>query len=127
MIAPAWAVLPLALAVIAWAAWYAWRLRQRRGITPTRRRIRTANAVVMILLAGLFAYGLSGVTLAHPRLFVGVWTGVVALTLVMAALGAYDVLHTATLTVKAASQLRRELRRGMQTPDRENERTDHPI
>lgn len=66
----------------------------------------------MMLLAALFAYGLCGVTMAWPRLFVGVWVGVISLTLVMAALAAYDVLHTATLTLKAATRLKRELREG---------------
>lgn len=118
VIAPAWAVLPLAAVVIVWALWYAWQLQQRTGFTPTRRRIRTANAVVMVVLAGLLTYGLSGVTMSSPRLFVAVWVTIISLTLIMAALAAYDGLHTASLTVRAASRLRHDVRRGPSDPHR---------
>ncbi len=113
VIAPAWAVLPVAGLVVLWALWYAWRIHARPGMAPVRRRIRTANAVVMVALAGALSYGLCGVSsAASPRVFVTIWTAAALLTLVMACLALLDSWYTARLSLRAAGQLRRELRGG---------------
>ncbi len=112
MIAPAWAVLPLAAIVVAWALWYAWGLQQRTDITPKRRWFRTINAVVIVLLTGFMAYGLTGVSwTARPRAFVIAWTSAMSLALVMGALALLDSWHTTSLSMRAAGRLKRDLRK----------------
>ena len=111
VIAPAWAVLPFAALVVAWALWYAWRINTRPGMAAARRRIRTVNAVVIVAVAGAITYGLCGVSsAASPRVFVTTWTAAALLTLVMACLALLDSWYTARLSLRAAGQLRRELR-----------------
>jgi hypothetical protein len=116
VIASAWAVVPFAAVAIACSLWHLHRLQLRIEMNPVRRRVRMANAVVMVLLAGLLAYGLSGVTTATPRKFVAAWAGILSLALVMGALATFDAFHTGLASYFASRKLRRGLRRG--PPDR---------
>ncbi len=117
---PAWAVVPIAGSAIVVLAAHVLALQQ--AVMPARRRrIRTANGLLMMLVASLLAYALGvapdvGNPTTNPeaaRTFLLVWSAIMALLTVVIGLAAMDVAHTARLALLARRRLREELRDGL--------------
>lgn len=114
-------VLPAAVGVVAIVLWHLLRLRRTR-MPPSRRRIRTANGVLMLLVAPLFAVG-AGVLdhEQHTRAWVLTWLAVLALVWMCIVLALLDILNTMRLTAahrRRARGLLHDLRAGsLRGPD----------
>jgi hypothetical protein len=114
---PAWLVVPIAGAAILVLAAHVLALQQT-PMPPRRRRIRTANGLLMMLISSLLAYALGvAPTVGNPttnpdaaRTFLFVWSAIMSLLAVVIGLAALDVAHTAKLALGARSRLRKELR-----------------
>lgn len=109
-----WIALPLAAIGLVLIAWHSTGL-DGREMPPSRRRIRQANAWVMMLGTPLFAIGVSIVSEDRsPRAFVLVWVVIAMLLLLCVLLAVIDALNTWRL----ASHERRHLaavHRGMES------------
>lgn len=111
---PAWLVLPAALLLMLAVAWHG-RMLGRSDHPASRKRIRIANAAVMLVLLPLLATGLSLLSSErHPREWALVWLAVMGLVAVSVCLAITDALNTLRL-LRAA---RRELRRALSAPIR---------
>lgn len=100
-----WIALPLAALALVLIAWHSTGL-DRRAIPASRRRIRQANAWVMMLGVPLFAIGVSVVSEDRsPRAFVLVWVVTSMLIVLCVLLAIVDALNTWRL----ASHERRHL------------------
>ncbi len=100
-----WVALPLATIALVIIAWHSTGL-DRRAMPASRRRIRQANAWVMMLGVPLFAIGVSVVSEDRsPRAFVLVWVVTAMLLLLCVLLAVIDALNTWRL----ASHERRHL------------------
>jgi hypothetical protein len=100
-----WVALPLAAIALVLIAWHSTGLDER-SMPASRRRIRQANAWVMMLGVPLFAIGVSIVSEDRsPRAFVLVWLVTSMLLLVCVLLAVIDALNTWRL----ASHERRHL------------------
>lgn len=103
-----WIVLPVVAAVMLFVAWHIVALHDA-PMPPSRRRIRTASGLVMLLVAPLLAYALGVLTTANPRTFVMVWLLIVGLLGVIIALAGLDVVNTARLHLRLKRSARRQL------------------
>ena len=117
---PAWIVVPIAAAAIVVLAAHVLALQQ--AVMPIRRRrIRTANGLLMMLIASLLAYALGvapavGNPTTNPdaaRTFLFVWSAIMSLLAIVIGLAALDVAHTARLALSARRRIRDELRSGL--------------
>lgn len=114
---PAWAVVPIAAAAIVVLAAHVLAIQQS-PMPPRRRRIRTANGLLMMLVSSLLAYALGvapaiGNPTTNPeaaRNFLVVWSAIMALLSLVIALAALDVAHTARLALTDRRRLRDEFR-----------------
>lgn len=114
---PAWAVVPIAAASIIVLAAHVLAIQQLR-MPPRRRRIRTANGLLMMLIASLLAYALGvAPTITNPttnpesaRNFLLVWSAIMSLLSIVIGLAALDVAHTARIALSARRKLRQEFR-----------------
>lgn len=114
---PAWAVVPIAAASIVVLAAHILAI-QHGPMPPRRRRIRTANGLMMMLIASLLAYALGvAPTITNPttnpesaRNFLLVWSAIMSLLSIVIGLAALDVAHTARLALTARRRLREEFR-----------------
>lgn len=93
---PAWIVLPLAMIAMLVLASYHEALRAA-DIPESRRRIRIANTMVMLVAVPLAAYSFAIASPDEPRVFVLVWTSVLALLLATVLLAMLDVLNSLRL------------------------------
>lgn len=114
---PAWAVVPIAAAAVVVLAAHVLAIQQS-PMPARRRRIRTANGLLMMLISSLLAYALGvAPTISNPttnpeaaRNFLIVWSAIMALLSLVIALAALDVAHTARLAVTDRRRLREEFR-----------------
>jgi hypothetical protein len=91
---------------------------RRAPMPSSRRRIRTANGVVLLGLTALLAYALGfvetlpagGGSIGHIRSFVIGWMAIMGLVPIVLGLAILDVLNTVRLRRAALRRLRRELR-----------------
>jgi hypothetical protein len=97
-------------------AWHLFGL-QKSDMPRSRKRIRTANGLLMLFLTALLAYALSilkasapGASTQETRAFVMVWLLIIGLIPMVIALAGLDVLNTARLNYAARRGLRRGLR-----------------
>ncbi len=117
---PAWIVVPIAAAAIVVLAAHVLALQQT-PMPTRRRRIRTANGLLMMLVASLLAYALGvappvGNPTTNPdvaRIFLLVWSVILSLLTIVIGLAALDVAHTARLALTDRRRLREELRAGL--------------
>lgn len=113
---PAWFVLPLSAATILAIARHVY-LIQYSDMPASRRRIRTANGLLMILVAGLLGYALgvmpSGPTrtssLSEVRAFVTVWGLVIGFMPIIIGLGMLDAMNNVRLHFAARRGVREQL------------------
>lgn len=111
---PPWLVVPATLLLMAAVAWHGQSLR-RSEHPASRKRIRLANASLMLLLLPLLATGLSLLSSErHPREWALVWIAVMGLVTLSVCLAIVDACNTLRLLRGA----RRELRKSLTAPIR---------
>jgi protein-S-isoprenylcysteine O-methyltransferase Ste14 len=117
-LAPWWAVLPLALLTLLVLAGHVLSLA-RIEMPASRRRIRTANGLVMMLTVPLGAYA---VGIADPRQdqrsFVLAWMMVAGLLLVVLLVAGLDIVNTWRLHRREHRDLVRTLAAPAPAPER---------
>jgi uncharacterized membrane protein YozB (DUF420 family) len=124
---PAWIVVPVAAAAMLVLAAHVLALQQT-PMPPRRRRIRTANGLLMMLVSSLLAYALGvAPTVGNPttnpeaaRTFLLVWSMIMSLLAVIIGLAALDVAHTARLALGVRRKLRDDLREGIRKAHHEH-------
>jgi len=107
---PAWGVYPLGMLALVVLAGHVLALR-RAPMPASRRRIRTANGLFMMLTIPVLSFAAGGVAPAEAAAFVIVWAGAILAVAVIALMGVIDVVNTLLLTRAARAHLRAELRR----------------
>ncbi len=100
-----WVVLPIAAALMLLVAALQAAI-QRGDSPPSRRRIRSANSLVMLLAIPLLAAGfcLVNPTLA-PRAFLLTWAAAIGLLCIAVALALLDMVNTWRLTTTSRRSL----------------------
>lgn len=107
--------LPIAAALILAVLVHA-RATYRSREPEVRKRIRIANACLMMLTLPLVAAGFSLIDpRTHPRAWALTWIAAIALLLLNIALAFADVIHTLRLLRVARRELRSELTRSART------------
>lgn len=106
---PAWFVAPVAgLGMLVLAAHI---LALHRSPQPaSRRRLRTASGMVMLLTLPLLAYAFAVATPARPGAFVTAWTAVGAMLALVTVLATADMMNSLRLHRRAVRELRARLR-----------------
>lgn len=109
-LAPTWAVIPMAALTLLAVAAHARALAQE-DVPPSRRRIRSANALVMLVAIPIGAYAI-GVAepAADQRAFVLAWTLLAGLLVVVTGLAVLDMLNTYRLYRRGKREMLRKLR-----------------
>jgi|GEM_PF-3302784 len=91
-------VLPLAILTVLLIAAHLAALQADRAVPLSRRRIRTANGVVMLLTTLTLAYAFAYASTADPARFALTWGAAIMLLTVVLALSSIDVLNNLRLT-----------------------------
>ncbi|HZW08352.1 MAG TPA: hypothetical protein VFF69_00475 [Phycisphaerales bacterium] len=100
-------VLPLAcLAVLVIAAHLA-ALGGATAMPLSRRRIRTASGVVMLITSAVLAYSFAYAPVSDPRRFTMAWSASVMLLAVVLGLGGLDAINNVRLARLQGGRLRR--------------------
>ncbi len=103
-IAPWWFVLPVAAVTLLVVAGH-WIALARSDMPAGRRRLRTANGLVMMMSVPVLAYGFGGVDTADHRRFVLAWMAASGLIVIVIALAGLDLLATFVFARKAHKKL----------------------
>jgi hypothetical protein len=106
---PPWMVVPPALVLVVAIGAHMAGMRGR-DMPPSRRRIRTANGVLMLLTVPLTAFAFCAVSPADPRFFVLTWFAVVVMVGLVVAMAMADILNNLWLAHRHAQDLRAHLR-----------------
>jgi|GEM_PF-1285983 hypothetical protein len=99
-----WLVLPLTAVVMLLTIWHVLAI-QRTAMPASRRRIRTASGLLMLLLFAALTFALAGAPISERRLFVLSWLAVLGLVMLVLMLAAMDMANT----VRLSGRLRRQL------------------
>ncbi len=136
---PWWLVVPVTAIVMITVAAHVLAI-QAVEMPASRRRIRTANGMLMLVTVPLLAYSVSVASPANPRGFVVVWVLVMALVAMIVFLAFLDMANTMRISSRERAELGRETaqalareaaaRRGMvapsaQAPSAEPPERDH--
>jgi hypothetical protein len=113
--APIWLVLPLAGVLLLLLAGYIVSL-QSGDVPPKRRRLRTANTLLMMLATPLIAYGVGIVAPANARVFLLTCLAITGLMAMMILLAGLDALYSVRLHREQRRAVRRMLRTPVGTP-----------
>lgn len=106
---PPWIVVPPALLLV--IAVGAHMIAMRGAEMPaSRRRLRAANGLLMLLTTPLTAYAFCRVSPADPRFFVLVWTAVVGLVGLVVALAVADILNNLWIAHRTSRDLSARMR-----------------
>lgn len=81
------------------------------AMPESRRRIRIANAVLMMFTTGMLGYALGVATMSDASGFVLSWTAAASLLVMMGCMALADVLNTWRLHRAETRDIRREIRR----------------
>ncbi|MCW5769356.1 MAG: hypothetical protein KIT19_11800 [Phycisphaeraceae bacterium] len=117
-VAPAWIVFPLGGFTLVVVLWHLWTVI-RSDAAPahaTRRRIRLANAGVMLCLVPLVTFAFGVATTASPRFFALAWLAVMGLLALMVLLAMMDSANTARMHLTDRADLRAQLRQAIKEP-----------
>lgn len=112
---PWWVTLPVCTLVVLMIVLHL-REMYRRDMPASRRRIRTANSVLLLMLAPTLAYAFGFAPPSNGRAFLLVWLFTLALLLLVILLALLDAANNVRLFHKARSQLE-ELRVGVLLAD----------
>lgn len=115
MLSP-WLVLPMAVITMLVIAWHVVSLQHAR-IPASRKRIRTANGLLMLFVTALLAFALSimnsatphGVGVEQVRLFVLVWALIMGLLPIVIGLAILDALNNIRILNATRRRLKRQL------------------
>ncbi|HEX2836785.1 MAG TPA: hypothetical protein VHN77_01525 [Phycisphaerales bacterium] len=103
-IAPAWFVLPVAAVALLVTAGH-WIALARAEMPAGRKRLRTANGLVMMMTIPVLAYGFGAVDTADHRRFVLTWMAASGLIIIVVTLAALDLCSTFLFAHQARRQL----------------------
>lgn len=109
---PIWFVGPFALLMMVLVVWHLRRMAQDE-MPESRRRIRSANGLLLLLLPILMTYALSVTSPREPIVFLWAWSAVSLLVLLLVVLAVVDVGNTLRLHRRHVRTVRaqwRELR-----------------
>ncbi|MCC6285769.1 MAG: hypothetical protein IT439_10830 [Phycisphaerales bacterium] len=106
-LAPAWVAFPMGILTMLVLLAHGASLREA-PMPESRRRIRSANAVLMMCAVPLLTYALAVVTPANAKAFVIAWTSVVCILGLILLLALADVLNTLRLRRREVARLRAE-------------------
>jgi hypothetical protein len=113
---PAWICLPIAAAMMICLALHA-RATVQSSHPASRKRIRTANAWIMLINTPLLATGFSLISPSSaPRAWLLVWIAAMLLLAFSVALAVLDMLNTIRLGRRAARELAATLTGVPRTP-----------
>ena len=104
---PLWAVLPPCALLMLVLAGYVLALREA-DVPESRRRIRTAGSIVMMMTMPMIVYLFAIVTPASPRKFMLTWAMLIGLLFMLVVLALVDVINNLRLHSKMHSDLREE-------------------
>ncbi|MCC5787829.1 MAG: hypothetical protein JJU33_14140 [Phycisphaerales bacterium] len=108
-LAPRWVVLPMAAVTLVVLAAHVMAIRVA-PMPDSRRRIRTANGVVMMLLVTVLAYAIGVATPALPGGFTLGWLAAVGLLVVVLGLSLLDMLNTFRLHARETKDTKSKIR-----------------
>lgn len=108
-LAPRWLVFPLAGFSLVVVLWHLWAII-RTHMPPSRRRIRLANGLIMLMLIPLITLAFGVLAPADARPFVIAWLGVIGLLGLMVLMAMLDSANTARLHLGDRQALRDEAR-----------------
>ncbi len=108
-LAPRWVVLPMAAMTLVILAAHVMAIRVA-PMPDSRRRIRTANGVVMMLLVTVLAYAIGVATPALPGGFTLGWLAAVGLLVVVMGLSLLDMLNTFRLHARETKDTKSKIR-----------------
>lgn len=106
---PLWFVMPLCGLTLLFIFFHMRRLA-REEMPESRRRIRSASGLLLLLLPILMCYALGVSSPRQPLVFVGAWTAVVMLVLLLLVLAVADIGNTLLLYRSHARRMRAEMR-----------------
>lgn len=107
---PLWLTAPLGVLVMLLAAGHLIALNHPKAhVHPSRRRIRTTNDVVALVLVPLLVYAFSIVSPSQTRAFLFAWLTVMGLLGIVLLLAAVDMFNNARLNREANARVRTEL------------------
>jgi len=109
-LAPTWLVLPLAGILLLFLAGYIQSL-QSGEVPPKRRRIRTANTLLMMLATPVIAYAFGVVAPANARMFLLAWLAITGLLTIIIVLAGMDAMYSVRLHREQRRAVRESLRR----------------
>lgn len=110
-IAPAWFVLPVAAVALLVTAGH-WVALAKSDMPAGRKRLRTANGLVMLMTIPVLAYGFGVVDTSDQRRFVLTWMAASGLIIIVVALAGLDLCSTFLFARKARRELLDEFARG---------------
>jgi ABC-type dipeptide/oligopeptide/nickel transport system permease subunit len=105
---PWWLAMPVGAVVLVVLARYLVALGGAE-MEPKRRRIRTANTVLMMLVTPLVAYGFGVATPARSRAYVFVWVLICSLLFMIIMLALLDMLNSLRLHRDHVRHMRRSM------------------
>lgn len=111
---PAWMVVPPALILVIAVGSHMMAMRES-PMPESRKRLRTANGVVMMLTAPLTAYAFCAVSPQDPRFFVLTWAAVLGMVGIVIALAVADIVNNLFLARQHTRALRAHLREFQQS------------
>ncbi len=106
---PTWIVVPPALMLVIAVGSHMIAMRTA-DMPESRRRIRTANGLLMLLVVPLTAYAFCAVSPRDPRFFVLAWSAVVGLVSLVVAMAIADLLNNLYLSYRNTRALRTQIK-----------------
>jgi hypothetical protein len=104
---PAWVAFPMGIITMLVLMAHGSALREA-PMPESRRRIRSANAVLMMVAVPLLTYALAVATPSNSKAFVIAWTSVVCFLGIILLLALIDVLNTLRIRRRDVARLRAE-------------------
>ncbi len=111
---PAWIAIPIAMCAIVVVAAHVAAMYRSTDMPPSRRRIRVANAWLMVLAIPLLAFAVSIISPARQRTFILVWSAAAGLVFLILTVALIDILNNQRIYAKARRQLREQFERAKQ-------------
>ena len=112
---PPWIALPAAGMAMLFIAGHV-LVMYRADIPPSRRRIRVAAGLLMMVVAGLLGYGFGVVTPAQSSMFALTWMAILGLLGIVVGVAMIDVINNMRLHAEDRRALRRAMARPMGEP-----------
>lgn len=91
---PGWVVLPMGAITLVILATHVHLVRRSKTMPESRRRIRTANGVLMMCIVPLVAYAFGIATRAEPRIFTMVWMAIIGMLAMVLLLAWVDAINS---------------------------------